>query len=287
MRPLVFELLTAVVRSEPRRALFAALRVGAGPIFKLPRPALERAASWLWGNPSDRTSMLGSARAGQLLGLLTLAVPCNSRIDANMRLEVRTAGPSSSNTESVASECVDSLPPDLPWPIPVPLVQARADSRDFKWLLDGSPLLQGWGTPYQRMLVEAAASNSSFVHALQQNFGFSAVILNPPGTSGWGGSSIATFRDAVAAFARAGMGVVLYSSIVHAGEDPIWTSGNLSRQHPEWLQRHQDGTPWLLETKAALSPSSDLAVEFTLNRTLKLLADFPEASGIMLDNNEL
>ena len=137
------------------------------------------------------------------------------------------------------------------------------------------------------MLVETAASNSSFISALRRDFGFSAVILNPPGTSGWGGSSPAVFQQAVTAFSEAGLGVVLYSSIVHAGEDPVWTSGNLSRQHPEWLQRHRDGKPWLLETKPALSPFNDAAIEFTLNRTLALLATYPQANGIMLDNSEL
>jgi hypothetical protein len=83
------------------------------------------------------------------------------------------------------------------------------------------------------------------------------------------------------------MGVVLYSSIVHAGEDPAWTSGNLSRDHAGWLQRRADGSPWLLETKPALTPAADAAVEWTLNRTLGLLREFPQASAIMLDNSEL
>jgi hypothetical protein len=91
----------------------------------------------------------------------------------------------------------------------------------------------------------------------------------------------------VQSYARAGMGVLLYSSIVHAGEDPVWTSGNLSRDHPDWLQRHVDGSPWLLETKPALTPAADGAVEWTLNRTLGLLRQFPEATGVMLDNSEL
>ena len=190
--------------------------------------------------------------------------------------------------------CVDTAPPDTP--ILTDLLDQRAvsypdlasvgDSR-LRWLHDGSPLLQGWGVPYQTMLVERAATNSSFVHALQREFGFSAVILNPPGTSGWGGSTPAVFARAVQAYARAGMGVLLYSSIVHAGEDPAWTSGNLSRDHPDWLQRHEDGSPWLLETKPALTPAADEAVNWTLNRTLELLHQYPDATGIMLDNSEL
>jgi hypothetical protein len=208
--------------------------------------------------------------------------------------------------------CVDAAPPDTPLILPkAPLnfspFRSAADPADSKdddedrqhtrtppplrlaWLHDGAPLLQGWGSPYQTILVERAAgpNASTFVQALRSEFGFSAVILCPPGTSGWGGSHPATFARAVKAYAGAGMGVVLYSSIVHAGEDPAWTSGNLSRDHPSWLQRRADGSPWLLETKPALTPASDGAVWWTLNRTLGLLRDFPQASAVMLDNSEL
>ena len=188
-----------------------------------------------------------------------------------------------------AAACADTAPPDTPILLPSatqPYLRLADDDR-LQWLHDGSPLLQGWGSPYQTMLVQSAATNSSFVSALQREFGFSAVILNVPGTSGWGGSTPDVFKRAVQAYASAGMGVVLYSSIVHAGEDPAWTSGNLSRDNPGWLQRRADGSPWLLETKPALTPAADAAVEWTLNRTLGLLREFPQASAIMLDNSEL
>ena len=80
--------------------------------------------------------------------------------------------------------------------------------------------------------------------------------------------------------------MVLYSSVVHLGEDAEWASGNLSRQHPEFSQRLRDSSPATLETKPMLSPSSAAAVAHSLNYTLDLLRRFP-ADGVYLDDNQL
>lgn len=195
------------------------------------------------------------------------------------------ARPPTADAPGAGQGCADAVPPDLP--IGPRAAELSPTTQRLRWLHDGSPLLQGWGVPYQTMLVEQAAANASFIQALKDSFGFSSVILNVPGCSGNGGAPPTLFKRALQAYQQAGIGVVLYSSIVHAGEDPVWTSGNLSRDHPSWLQRHYDGTPWLLETKPALTPASDDALSFTLNRTLGLVRQFPEASAVMLDNSEL
>ena len=163
-----------------------------------------------------------------------------------------------------------------------------------EWLGDGSPSLQGWDI-YQKMLVDGAtgpgAERGIEELVTERLPGLGTLIMEPPrpafATAGRGwGIQREHFAAAVAAFRRRGVRVVLYSSVVHLGEDAEWASGNLSRQHPEFSQRLRDSSPATLETKPMLSPSSAAAVAYSLNYTLDLLSRFP-ADGVYLDDNQL
>ena len=123
--------------------------------------------------------------------------------------------------------------------------------------------------------------------------GLGALIMEPPHTAfryggggGAGGSNETTFAAAVRAFRNAGLRVLLYSSLVHKGEDPQWANGSLAKLHPDWSQRHRDGSAATLETKPMLSPSSQAALQFTINYTVQLLERYP-ADGVYLDDNQL
>jgi len=63
------------------------------------------------------------------------------------------------------------------------------------------------------------------------------------GNGGVGGSNVSEFRAAGAAFRAAGLKVLLYSSLVHKGDDVQWANGSLIRNHPEWSQRQRSGSP--------------------------------------------
>jgi hypothetical protein len=163
------------------------------------------------------------------------------------------------------------------------------------WLADGSPSLQGWDI-YQKMLVDGALSGDAWIKQLITKTlpGLSAIIMQPPHTAfryggggGAGGSNETAFTAAVAAFRRHGVKVVLYSSIVHKGEDVEWANGSLAKHHPDWDQRLRDGTPATLETKPMLSPANLAAVNFTLHYTLDLIQRYGPADGVYLDDNQL
>eukprot|EP01045_Picozoa_sp_COSAG04_P041999 COSAG04_NODE_13051_length_622_cov_1.093690_1_plen_180_part_10 len=149
---------------------------------------------------------------------------------------------------AAASSCA-SIPPDPPLP--------ASAWPGAEWLGDGSPSLQGWDI-YQKMLVDGATGPGAerWIEELvtERLPGLGTLIMEPPrsgfrygGGGGAGGSNASAFAAAVAAFRRRGVRVVLYSSVVHLGEDAEWATGNLSRQHPEFSQRLRDSSPATLE----------------------------------------
>ena len=183
-----------------------------------------------------------------------------------------------------------------------PVINASAWRADeAAWLGDSAPSLQGWDE-YQLTLVEGATGpgGAQYIHRLitERLPGLGALVMQPPRTAfkyggggGAGGSNETTFAAAVKAFRDAGLKVLLYSSLVHKGEDVQWANGSLFKHHPDWAQRHRDGSPTCLGngapcTTPMLSPSSKAAVEFEVNYTLGLLQQFP-ADGVYLDDNEL
>ena len=197
-----------------------------------------------------------------------------------------------SGTATSAGYCA-GIPVDLPlpshsWP--------DRNDHDHAWLADGSPSLQGWDE-YQKMLVDGATGPDAdqWIQDLMSARlpGLGTVVMEPPrtgfrygGGGGAGGSNETAFAAAVASLRRHGLRVVLYSSIVHKGEDAEWANGSLALHHPQWSQRHRDGSAATLESKPMLSPSNTEALNHTLNYTLDLLRRYP-ADGVYLDDNQL
>ena len=197
--------------------------------------------------------------------------------------------------EAAAVDCAD-VPAD-------PIIPASAwpSRAGGSWLADSSASLQGWNE-YQKALVDGATGPGAaqYMHRLltERLPGLGAVVMEPPhsafrygGNGGAGGSNETTFAAAVSAFRKAGVKVLLYSSLVHKGDDVQWANGSLFRHHPDWSQRHRDGTPTCLGngapcTTPMLSPSSLPAVNFEVNYTLGLLQRYP-ADGVYLDDNQL
>jgi hypothetical protein len=123
---------------------------------------------------------------------------------------------------------------------------------------------------------------------LREEFGFNALIVLP--TDAHNALSDpqfhltdSQFRQAADAYRKEGYCLILYSSVMHCGHAPVWQSGLLERQHPEWSQRDAWGEPVIEFGHAWLCPSSP-ARDYTLHYTLRLVQDY-SADGIMLDNN--
>lgn len=163
------------------------------------------------------------------------------------------------------------------------------------WLSSGLPSLQGWDS-YQKILVDGALSGDAWIKQLTTETlpGLDAILMEPPHTAfryggggGAGGSNDTEFAAAVSAFRRQGVKVVLYSSLVHKGEDQEWANGSLAKRHPDWDQRLRDGSPATLESKPMLSPANAAAVNFSLQYTLSLLKRYGPADGVYLDDNQL
>jgi hypothetical protein len=124
---------------------------------------------------------------------------------------------------------------------------------------------------------------------LRQEFGFNAIIVQPPDSH----NTIATaadkltekqFADGVAAYRAAGYRILLYTSVMALGLSPEFQSGQISREHPDWLQRDPKGNPVLAWGVPWLCPSTG-AREVALDRCLEITRKY-NADGIMLDNNE-
>eukprot|EP00039_Didymoeca_costata_P002853 m.63131 g.63131 ORF g.63131 m.63131 type:complete len:718 (+) comp11562_c0_seq1:113-2266(+) len=203
--------------------------------------------------------------------------------------------------QSFDGDC-SQLPPQVV--VPSPPINTPS------WLLDWSPTLQGWDQ-YQKFIVDRAvcglnsscvavgeevncsACSDKWISALKTALpGISSVVLEPPytafkygGGGGAGGSTPQEFAQAVQALRRNGLRVILYTSMIHKGEDREWANGSLAKNHPEWSQRHRDGSAATIETKPMLSPSTS-ALAYTVNYTIELLRQFP-ADGIYLDDNQL
>jgi hypothetical protein len=228
----------------------------------------------------------------QQLLLLLLLLPAMA-----VAMAASTSHRVATNGRELAVDCY-AVPQDPA--IPASAWPAAATSAGA-WLGDSAPSLQGWNE-YQKVLVDGATGpdGAQYIRQLttERLPGLSALVMQPPhtafkygGNGGAGGSNETTFAAAVKAFRAAGLKVLLYSSLVHKGDDVQWANGSLFRQHPDWSQRHRDGSPTCLGNGSPcrtpmLSPSSQPAVAFEVNYTLGLLERYP-ADGVYLDNNEL
>ena len=124
------------------------------------------------------------------------------------------------------------LPPDLPLPS-LPLA-------DVTWTRTAR-ILQPWGRTQHDAIVHAATRAPQ----LAKDYGFDAMIVLPPDahnaiTNDTLHTTTEQFDAALRAFRAEGFHVILYTSIMHCGHDPIWQHGQLARElpRPAHLPRH-------------------------------------------------
>jgi hypothetical protein len=150
-------------------------------------------------------------------------------------------------------------------------------------------ILQPWGNTQYTALTNVGDRP----RRLQEEFGFNAMIVLP--TQAHNALcdfnkqpqfhlTDAQFRDGVDAYRKVGYRLILYSSVMHCGHAPVWQSGELEREHPEWLQRDAWGNAIRLFGNAGWLCGSSPARHYTLDYTLRLVHDY-SPDGIMLDNN--
>jgi hypothetical protein len=153
-----------------------------------------------------------------------------------------------------------------------------------KWLRDAN-ILQ----PYGHSAFVALTDIKGRPERLKKEFGFNAIIVQPPDSH----NTIAAaadkltekqFRDGLAAYRRAGYRIMLYTSVMAIGLAPEFQSGQISREHPDWLQRDPKGNPVLVWDVPWLCPST-AAREVTLERCRRIVREY-NADGVMLDNNQ-
>ncbi len=175
-------------------------------------------------------------------------------------------------------------------PVPRDMPLAESPTSTVKWIQD-AVVLQPWGPTEHTAIARGNELSSQF----RKEFGFNAVIVLPTEAhNALIGSTRkpddpdnrltdAQFRAGLDAYRKENYKIILYSSVMHCGHAPMWESGDLAREHPDWLQRDAFGDtvrafghPWLCPSTPALA--------YTLNYTLKLVHDY-SPDGIMLDNN--
>ena len=91
------------------------------------------------------------------------------------------------------------------------------------------------------------------------------------------------FRQGLARWAAVNVSFILYTSIMHCGHSPIWENGTLSKQHPEYSERDENGACPGNYGHCNLSPEGQ-SVQATLNYTLRLRAEHPSVNAFMIDN---
>jgi hypothetical protein len=171
---------------------------------------------------------------------------------------------------------VEKLPPDMPMPAAAP--------SNSKWLREAI-VLQPYGPSEYLALVDPGDRPQR----LRKDFGFNAIIVQPPDSH----NTVADaknqlteeqFRAGVAAYRAANYRLILYTSLMALGLSPEFQSGQVSREHPEWLQRDPKGNPVMAWGVPWLCPNTG-AREAALARALRITREY-QADGIMLDNNE-
>ncbi len=173
-------------------------------------------------------------------------------------------------------DSVEPLPPDLPLPSAAPL--------GARWLY-GAIILQPWRATQHTALSDVGDRPQRLRH----EFGFNTIIVLPPAANNVGvlaahRQTEDEFRAGLDAYRRAGYRVILYSSVVQSGLDPVWHNGTLEQAHPDWVMRDSKGVPVTKYGHGWLCPNTP-ALEFTIAYTEGLARDYrPDA--IMLDNNQ-
>ncbi len=173
-------------------------------------------------------------------------------------------------------------------PKDLPLVESPTSGAEW---IRRAVVLQPWGPTEHTAIAQGTDLSSQF----QKEFGFNAIIVLPTeahnaliGSTRKPGDpdnrlTDSQFRSGLNAYRKENYKIILYSSVMHCGHAPMWESGDLAREHPDWLQRDAFGDTVRAFGHPWLCPSSP-ARAYTLNYTLKLVRDY-SPDGIMLDNN--
>ena len=172
---------------------------------------------------------------------------------------------------------LEPLAPDLALPHAPPLASPA-------WLNEAI-VLQPWRATQHAALTDVGDRPQR----LRGEFGFNTIVVLPPEANNAGvlpphRQTEGEFRAGLDAYRRAGYRVILYSSVVQSGMDPVWHNGDLGRVHPEWSQRDAVGRPLTKYGHPWLCPNSP-ALEYSLDYTERLARRYG-ADGIMLDNNQ-
>jgi hypothetical protein len=160
---------------------------------------------------------------------------------------------------------------------------AGHEPRGLDWTR-GVQLVQPWGPGQHRLITQA----DTMAPHLAEHYGLNAIVLQPPLAFNRIGEefaiSDAQFQNALRIYREHGFRIVLYTSIMHAGHEPVWQSGALTRDNPEWTQRDADGHERLSYGSKWIMPIGD-PLNYSLNYTLKMIEDY-KPDAVMLDNNQ-
>ncbi len=181
------------------------------------------------------------------------------------------AGTSPGKEDRLAPLSPDVLLPSLP-------------ANGLDWT-PGAIILQPWGNSQWDAIVHAAER----APWLAKTFGFNAMIVLPPAahnaiTADARHITEDEFERALGLYRENGFRIIIYSSIMHCGHDPVWQKGRLEKEHPEWSQRGPKGEPVRIYGADWLCPSTG-ALAFTLDYTAGLVRRW-RPDTIMLDNSE-
>lgn len=173
-------------------------------------------------------------------------------------------------------DSIEPLPPDLPLPHAAPL--------GARWL-DEAIVLQPWRATQHAALTDVGDRPQR----LRKEFGFNTIIVLPPAANNAGvieahRQTDEQFRAGLEVYRRAGYRVILYSSVVQSGLDPVWHNGHLDQVHPDWMMRDARGRPVAKYGHGWLCPNSP-GLEYTIAYTEQLVRSY-RPDGIMLDNNQ-
>ncbi len=191
-------------------------------------------------------------------------------------LLIAMASMSCSGTSSGKKDRLAPLPPDIPLP--------SLPANGLDWTR-GAIILQPWGNSQWDAIVQAAER----APWLAKTFGFNAMIVLPPAahnaiTADARHITEEEFESALGLYRENGFRIIIYSSIMHCGHDPVWQKGRLEKEHPEWSQRGPKGEPVRIYGADWLCPSTG-ALAFTLEYTAGLVRRW-RPDTIMLDNSE-
>jgi hypothetical protein len=169
-------------------------------------------------------------------------------------------------------------------PLPQDILLPTLPANGLDWTAS-AVILQPWGRTEWDAIVHAPERAPWLAGA----FGFNTMIVLPPAahnaiTSPAEHVTEEEFERALGIYRTNGFRIIIYSSIMHCGHDPVWQDGTLEKKNPEWSQRGPKGEPVRIYGADWLCPSTG-ALAFTLDYTAGLVRRY-RPDLIMLDNSE-